>query len=209
MKKLLVALWITAIGTGAMAQYTAGTVYQNLSTGHYYQMFTGSNSWSSVNSYAGTLSYSGYQGHLATVTSQAETDFLLLTFGGSNLANKAIGGIQAAGSLSKDSGWGWVTGETWGYTFWNGDTNEPNDAYAGSEVGNENAMQFAWNNSNGSWNDISVNYAGSNGFLVEYDAPLAPTNNAVPEPSEWAAMGLLGAGLLGLVVRGRKKNLAY
>ena len=35
-----------------------------------------------------------------------------------------------------------------------------------------------------------------------------PTNNAVPEPSEWAAMGLLGAGLLGLMVRGRKKTLA-
>ena len=35
-----------------------------------------------------------------------------------------------------------------------------------------------------------------------------PTNNAVPEPSEWAAMGLLGTGLLGLVVRGRKKKLA-
>jgi choice-of-anchor C domain-containing protein len=35
-----------------------------------------------------------------------------------------------------------------------------------------------------------------------------PTNNnAVPEPSEWAAMGLLGAGLLGLVVRCRKNNL--
>jgi tripartite motif-containing protein 71 len=31
--------------------------------------------------------------------------------------------------------------------------------------------------------------------------------SAVPEPSEWAVMGLLGAGLLGLVVRGRKKNL--
>jgi hypothetical protein len=35
-----------------------------------------------------------------------------------------------------------------------------------------------------------------------------PTNSAVPEPSEWAAMGLLGTGLLGLVVRGRKKKLA-
>jgi hypothetical protein len=35
-----------------------------------------------------------------------------------------------------------------------------------------------------------------------------PGNNAVPEPSEWAAMGLFGAGLLGLVVRGRKKKLA-
>lgn len=31
---------------------------------------------------------------------------------------------------------------------------------------------------------------------------------AVPEPSEWAAMGLFGTGLLGLVVRGRKKKLA-
>ena len=35
-----------------------------------------------------------------------------------------------------------------------------------------------------------------------------PGNNAVPEPSEWAAMGLLGTGLLGLVVRGRKKKMA-
>jgi hypothetical protein len=35
-----------------------------------------------------------------------------------------------------------------------------------------------------------------------------PGNNAVPEPSEWAAMGLLGAGLLGLVVKNRKKSLA-
>ena len=33
-------------------------------------------------------------------------------------------------------------------------------------------------------------------------------SSAVPEPSEWAAMGLLGTGLLGLVVRGRKKKLA-
>lgn len=44
--------------------------------------------------------------------------------------------------------------------------------------------------------------------VFQYGNPNNPTNNAVPEPSEWAAMGLLGAGLLGLVVRGRKKNLA-
>ena len=37
--------------------------------------------------------------------------------------------------------------------------------------------------------------------------PNNPGNNAVPEPSEWAVMGLLGTGLLGLVVRGRKKTL--
>ena len=45
--------------------------------------------------------------------------------------------------------------------------------------------------------------------MVEWNSnPTAPGNNAVPEPSEWAAMGLLGTGLLGLVVRGRKKKLA-
>jgi sugar lactone lactonase YvrE len=51
-------------------------------------------------------------------------------------------------------------------------------------------------------------YDGKQVKVFQYGNPNNPTNNAVPEPSEWAAMGLLGAGLLGLVVRGRKKNLA-
>ena len=29
--------------------------------------------------------------------------------------------------------------------------------------------------------------------------------SAVPEPGEWAAMGVLGFGLVGLVVRGRRR----
>ena len=44
--------------------------------------------------------------------------------------------------------------------------------------------------------------------MFKFSNPNNPGNNAVPEPSEWAAMGLLGTGLLGLVVRGRKKKLA-
>lgn len=43
--------------------------------------------------------------------------------------------------------------------------------------------------------------------VFQYGNPSNP--GAVPEPSEWAAMGLLGTGLLGLVVRGRKKKLAH
>jgi hypothetical protein len=206
-KKLLVALGIASLSTGAMAQYTGGTVYQNTSNGHYYQLFTDCISWTSARSYSESISYAGYQGHLATITSQSETDFIVSTFGGPNLSDKSLGGYQLPGSLTKDSGWNWVTGEVWDYTFWNGDTNEPNDNWAGGEAGNENALFFAWNNDNGSWNDGSASFS-PNGFLVEYSAPLNPTNNAVPEPSEWAAMGLLGAGLLGLVVKNRKKNLA-
>jgi hypothetical protein len=205
LKKLLVALGIAALSTGAMAQYTAGSVYQNSSNGHYYQLFTGSATWNAANSFTSSLSYSGYQGHLATVTSQDENNWLLNTFGGAALADKSIGGTQAAGSLTRDSGWSWITGETWSFTLWN--FGEPNDNYSPTELGNENALQIAHNNTDGSWNDIPFTSYSPNGFLVEYSAPLNPGNNAVPEPSEWAAMGLLGAGLLGLVVKNRKKNL--
>ena len=51
-------------------------------------------------------------------------------------------------------------------------------------------------------------YDGKQIKVFQYGNPTAPGNSAVPEPSEWAAMGLLGTGLLGLVVRGRKKKLA-
>ena len=205
MKKLLVALGIAALSTGVMAQYTGGTVYQNSANGHYYQVFTGSVNPNNANAYSATLSHAGYQGHLATITSQNENTWLINTFGGSTLADKVIGGIQAAGSLTRDSGWSWVTGEAWDYTNWN--SGEPNDEYNPTEVGRENALQIAGNVTDGSWNDLPFTYFPLNGFLVEYSAPLNPTNNAVPEPTEWAAMGLLGTGLLGLVVRGRKKKL--
>ena len=58
---------------------------------------------------------------------------------------------------------------------------------------------------------INTRYGADNQYIgstLNAYTPLNPTNNAVPEPSEWAAMGLLGTGLLGLVVRGRKKKLA-
>lgn len=35
-----------------------------------------------------------------------------------------------------------------------------------------------------------------------------PVSNAVPEPGEWAAMGVLGAGLGGLVLRARRRRAA-
>lgn len=209
MKKLSVALAIAALSTGAMAQYTAGSIEFNGDNGHYYQLYKGTVTWNDAYAYSTSLSYLGLQGHLATVTSRQETNYLVTTFGGVNLASgsTAIGGRQAAGSLTRDSGWSWVTDEHWDYTDWNGDTNEPNDGWSPTEVGNENALYFAWNNNNGSWNDGPFTGLAS-GFLIEYSAPLNPGNNAVPEPSEWAVMGLLGTGLLGLVVRGRKKKLA-
>jgi hypothetical protein len=65
-----------------------------------------------------------------------------------------------------------------------------------------------WVNPNDSITDRwSTFFEADLAFTANFTAS-NPGNNAVPEPSEWAAMGLLGTGLLGLVVRGRKKNLA-
>ncbi len=44
---------------------------------------------------------------------------------------------------------------------------------------------------------------GSNGAKVTVQ--VVTPGGAVPEPGEWAAMGILGAGLTGLVIRKRKK----
>ncbi|MFM7322410.1 MAG: hypothetical protein ACKO5K_12920 [Armatimonadota bacterium] len=203
MKKIILAAIFCSASTAAFAQYSAGSIVQNVATGHYYQLFTGSATWDEANSYTALLSHNGFQGHLATVTSQDETDFLVDVFGGSMLADKSIGGRQAPGAGARDSDWSWITGEAWDYEFWH--SGEPNDNYSPIEVGNENALQFAHNNSNGSWNDIPFSGYAPNGFLVEYSG--SPVEGEpVPEPGEWSAMGLLGAGLALLTLKGRMRR---
>ena len=82
-----------------------------------------------------------------------------------------------------------LLGSAWG-AFDNGPANT-------EFVINVENLSYGWNNFF-NWDlAFTANFTSSN-----------PGNNAVPEPSEWAAMGLLGTGLLGLVVRGRKKKLA-
>ena len=85
--------------------------------------------------------------------------------------------------------------------------------YVGDNMGQMN-VTLSVNSYFDDWDGTSTDYGDQNDSLVFVAADsfsfryLPPTNNAVPEPSEWAAMGLLGTGLLGLVVRGRKKKLA-
>jgi hypothetical protein len=55
--------------------------------------------------------------------------------------------------------------------------------------------------------DITDRYELTTGSFTDWgfttSSPSAPS--AVPEPGEWAAMGVLGFGLVGLVVRGRRR----
>ena len=61
---------------------------------------------------------------------------------------------------------------------------------------------------------FSLSYANNQVFVVDsagsswrgYNVGLTPAVSAVPEPGEWATMGMAGAGLCGLMVRARRKK---
>ena len=93
-------------------------------------------------------------GHLATITSAAENDFVrpLVMDGAFNVS--LLGGFKVDGS------WRWVTGEPW--TFANWYPGEPNNA-----TGNE--MYLASWVTPGTWNDVWPEYQG-NGYVIEWEA---------------------------------------
>ena len=212
MKKLLAALGVAALSTGAMAQNVGGSIIQNSDNGNYYQRFLNAQlyqgTWQEAQDFAVSIG-----GNLVSITSQTEQNFIDSNFRyystTSNLLGLLTGGHKVNGV------WTWSDGETWSYSHW--DPLQP-DGWGGQDV-----MHYIGNNGNyaiapATWDDFwgdkanamsNVGFYGYEGFIVEWTSnPTAPGNNAVPEPSEWAAMGLLGTGLLGLVVRGRKKKLA-
>jgi len=145
--------------------------------GHQYGVILApSISWDAAAAAAAELA--GGNWHLATITSEAEQQFIA----GLSLVGRAVwlGGFQAPGSSSPESGWSWVTGESLGYLNWA--PGEAND-YRGAGSEQHLAMWVAsreWNDE-GSLRNIS-------GFLVE-SAP-------VPEPGTMMLVGLAGGALL-------------
>lgn len=135
--------------------------------GHLYQYVAGPVSWSSALSSAAGMSKYGTQGYLATITSQAENDFIATQLksdswiGGSDSYMSDQWRWVAGPEGQQDSGRGfifWNSGYTYGYSNWN--TGEPNNS-----GGNENCAQFYYSN-NGKWNDL--NCSNSLGYIVEY-----------------------------------------
>jgi hypothetical protein len=121
---------------------------------HYYEAIPstltlpsiGFESWAEARDQAASMSYLGMQGHLATLTSQAEDEWVwnnlsILDSSGSiaNLFRFLLGGYQDPNyaELGPSDNWKWVTGEPWVWTNWDG--TEPNNGNGSYE---EDALSF-------------------------------------------------------------------
>jgi hypothetical protein len=184
---------------------TAGTLQAApvlfVDNGHYYEFvavsdpYTGSNNyWTTARDAAASLQYNGVYGHLATITSDAENDFIRDT-AGFGIA------LDWMGSWLGGDSKGWLVGPEAGQSFtyanWGGQ--EPNNSgYAYMDIGGDYAgiSIEQWADAAGP-GPVLVSDPVI-GYFVEYEG-FAP----VPEP---ATMLLLGLGLMGLAGVRRKLN---
>lgn len=160
----------------------------NPANGHYYDIVTKPISWVDARAEAEGTIHLGQAGHLVTITSQAENDFIVQQFPQVTLGLQSggymLGGYQADTSGGSADGWAWVTGEAFSFTSWH--PSEPND-YLGTPENYLAIHDYIGANPQGRWNDLG-NF--SNGYLIEFDIA------SVPEAG--STLALLGISLAGL-----------
>jgi len=134
--------------------------------GHaYLVVVSGSITWEQARSRATELG-----GHLATITSAAENDFVWArvrdapgAFGGFSLG-PWLGGVQDPKGVEPDGGWGWDTGEPWAFTSWR--PGAPNEDTEGEDY---LAAYGSANDAIMLWVDLPVAAAEVRAFVVEFD----------------------------------------
>jgi hypothetical protein len=162
--------------------------------GHYYEVVSSPGiDWLSAEAAAEALSYLGAQGHLATITSFEEDEFLDGLRGG--LSELWVGGFQSPiTTVGSGDNWMWVNGEgafpgdNLGPVYANWLVGEPNDFYG---LASEQYLAIGLGGAFG-WNDEGA-IGNISGYVVEYN---------VPEPG---TLSLVGLGLASLAARRRRK----
>lgn len=132
-------------------------------------------------------------GHLVTLSSLAENDFVHSTAGGgdrwiglTDRAGAAPGATESANQFDPlTEGWAWVTGEP--FTFQNWNTSEPNNAVAGEDAVHIGGNTF-WNDNASGFGendplpdpDSTAEGAPAFGFVIEWSKNLAVQPPGLP-----------------------------
>lgn len=158
----IAVLFFIGMLSGSIYTRTEAQVVYNPTNGHYYEVVKPTTlDWLGAKADAQTRNYQGLRGHLATITSAAEDQFVTTNLPEAVTLNVVLGGYQdrTAPDYSEPAGgWRWVTGEPWNYTDWS--PGEPNNSN-----GNEDFLHFL---ANGHWNDFPG--AGPQGYVCEYES---------------------------------------
>ena len=114
--------------------------------------------WYEAKDYAESLTYEGFSGHLATITSKEEAEIVFSLLDGQYYWLGGFHNMDSPDYSEPSGGWEWVTGENFSHEFWAED--EPNEA------GAEDCLEV--------WGfDKVLNdnrcYRGWSGLVVEYD----------------------------------------
>ncbi|AKU96101.1 hypothetical protein AKJ09_02765 [Labilithrix luteola] len=105
-------------------------------------------------------------GHLATITSSAENQFVYQLAAGVQGAfyttnGPWLGGYQPNGSVEPKGGWTWVTNEPWSYENWA--ASEPSNTN-----GDEAFLEYTGSPPSSTWNDIDIG-ADTRAFVIEFE----------------------------------------
>jgi hypothetical protein len=190
--KLYLAVTVAALAISAAAANAAPVQWS--ANGHWYEVVKNDlqSSWSGALGAAAAHSFGGMTGYLATITSQAEQDFLNGYVAAYAPGPSWLGGSDAA----VEGSWVWQTGPETGdaLVFFNWAGGEPNN------LNNEDGLIGWW--SGDGWNDLLDGYGGYS-YLVEYSERTVPPSS-VPLPAGLPLL-LAGMGTLGLL---RKRKSA-
>jgi hypothetical protein len=204
---LVASAAILATGPSTQAAEPPGPLL-NPANGHFYETVTvaGGINWFDAQVAAELRSFQGAPGHLVTITSAQEDEFIATNFpeafpvipdprppgceGPLTTENTCgfpywFGGFQPSESPNEPDGdWQWVTGEPFVYTNWSPD--EPND-FDGRE---EDCVQPFPNEGPPTWNDSQCDDRRIGGYVVEYPhrGSFSDDDTSVFEPDiEWMA----------------------
>jgi Lectin C-type domain len=123
--------------------------------GHWYELVRTAATWDAAEAAANAAG-----GHLASITSIAENQFVAAVAAGSGAW---LGGLQPVGSCEPGCGWKWNTDEPWSVSLW--DCTEPNQGW-GAE--NEDRVCFSVNCTRTLWNDSPGHVLKA--AVIEWDA---------------------------------------